>query len=354
VNWLDEFVFSRNWKVRVARHVVFWTTDCISDLLVLSADTQIGRSIIITRILVVPLAAGITYFIIYYVIPTYSKDQNTLRLILNIIAAVAFVGMGIGYYRFNIINLFVDSADALPANPWSMGYIFKELIRWLPGISLAIAIKMIKNRTELQQKTERMVEEKKAAELAFLKAQMHPHFLFNTLNTLYSFSLEKGDKSDQVVLHLSNLMRYILEECDQRIIPIEKEIKVIEDYFELKKLRHGARLQICCEVNVKKPDTFVSPLIFLPIIENSFKHTLSSTRGTIHILVRIQSDDHFIYLFVENDLTQSEDVGSVRGKGIANIKKQLNLLYGQRFDLSIKNENGKYAVDLKVPILEKA
>jgi two-component system, LytTR family, sensor kinase len=349
----DTFVYSKNWEIRVLRHVVFWATDCISNLVVLSADTEIKTSVIISRILVVPLAASVTYFIIYYLIPTFSKDHNRIRLVLGIFAAVAFVGFGIRYYRVYLIYPLVDPSHVFQHDIWTAGYVFKEIFRWMPGISLAIAIKMMKNKTEIQEKAEHLIEEKKAAELAFLKAQMHPHFLFNTLNTLYSYSIKNADKSELVVLHLANLMRYILEECDHRVIPIEKEIKVIEDYFELKKLRHGSRLQIDCQIKLNGCKTYISPLIFLPIIENSFKHTLSSNRGTIHISVQIRSDKDFIYLYVENDLLSHEDNGSARGMGIANVKRQLALLYGQRFNMDIKNGQGKYSVNLKVPALDK-
>jgi len=353
MNWFDALVYRKNWKIRIFRHLAFWAIEYTSNLIVLSADTEIKTSDIITRILIVPLVAMVTYFIIYYVIPSYSKDHNPIKLVLCILVSIAFVGWGIRYYRLFILYPLFDPSHVIQKSAWAYSHIFKEIFRWLPGISLAIAIKMMKNKTEIQQRTDQLIEEKKATELAFLKAQMHPHFLFNTLNTLYSYSLQKADKSEQVVLHLANLMRYILEECDHRVIPIEKEIKVIEDYFELKKLRHGTRLQIDCQIKLNGSNTYISPLVFLPIIENSFKHTLSSNRGLIHISVQIRSDRNFIYLFVENDIMPHEDNSSARGLGIANVKRQLNLLYGQRFALDIKNGNGRYSVNLKVPVLNK-
>src|SRR5258708_31239424 len=105
---------------------------------------------------------------------------------------------------------------------------------------------------------------------------MHSHFLFNTLNTLYSETMQDSGKAEQVVLHLSNLLRFILDECNKPLIAVSKEIKVIHDYIELEKLRHGSRLQVSLSVPESDQSLFISPLIFLPFIENSFKHSLNN------------------------------------------------------------------------------
>ncbi|MBS1509150.1 MAG: histidine kinase [Bacteroidetes bacterium] len=353
MTFFDKVVYSKTTSVRIFRHIIFWSADCVSNLVVLSADTEIKTPVIINRICVIPLIALVTYTLIYYLLPGFFRDKNRLKLLVGIVILILFVGYGIRYYRLFIVYPIIDPTHVLPANVWSFSHVYKEVFRWMPGISLAVAIKMMKNKTEIQEKAEQLAEEKKAAELAFLKAQMHPHFLFNTLNTLYSYSLQNDGKSEQVVLHLSNLMRYILEECDHRVIPIEKEIKVISDYFELKKLRHGTRLDIDFQIELKKSRAFISPLLMLPIIENSFKHTLSSARGLIHITVRIKTENKFIHLFVENDLLPADQSYSSRGLGIANVKRQLALLYGRNYSLHIKNDNGKYAVDLKVPVMNE-
>jgi LytS/YehU family sensor histidine kinase len=183
------------------------------------------------------------------------------------------------------------------------------------------------------------LEEKKNAELAFLKAQMHPHFLFNTLNTLYSYAISNSPqsqtKSEQIVLQLSNLLRFILEECDKPLIVLKKEIKVIEDYIELQRLRHGDRINLVYKVDATNEE-FVSPLLMLPIVENSFKHTLSSNRGKIEIQLSIKSEHGYVHLDLENDLIGQEKNVISFGKGLHSVRRQLELLYGTNFLLEIK------------------
>lgn len=355
---LDVLIYSNKWSIRILRHVLFWTIDCISVLVVISADNnELNSRIIYSRFLVVPLTAAVAYFIIYYLIPSYSKDRDRLKFILGILFSFLFVAYGIRFYRLNLIYPIVDPTFIFPEDIWSFSRVIRDTFRWMPGITLAIAIKMIKNRAELLQKNQQLMEEKKKAELAFLKAQMHPHFLFNTLNTLYSYSIKNGngtpnDKSEEIVLRLSNLMRFILEECDKRLIPIESEIKVIEDYFHLKKLRHGDRLRLDYSLT-KNGTAYISPLLLLPIVENSVKHTLSSNDGKVDIKLVIKSESGYISLYIENDLIKNETSAVSHGTGLRSVRRQLELLYGDDFLLEVNKSKEKFVVNLKVPTEKK-
>lgn len=349
MNVLDSFVYSKKWGVRIARHVTFWTMDGVSILVVLSADNVIDLPDILGRFLVIPFTAAITYFIIYYVIPTHLKTRNLRHTLLCLLFAFLFIAFGIRYYRLEVIYHFIDPGRVASVDRWSIAKVLRDTFNWMPGICLAVAIKVMKNRSELLLHNKKLIEEKKNAELAFLKAQMHPHFLFNTLNTLYAHAIKAGDAGEEVVLRLSNLLRFILEECDKRVIPIEQEIKVIEDYFELKKLRHGTRLNIDSQITLKQTPVYVSPLLMLPIIENSFKHTLMQSPGRVNIKVRIRSENNFISLYVENDLYENGKVPR-NGKGLASVKRQLEMLYDSRFEFQTKSEQGKFKTFLKVPI----
>lgn len=353
MNVLDSFVYSKKWGIRIARHFTFWTMDGVSILVVLSADNIIDLPVILGRFLVIPFTAAITYFIIYYVIPTQLKTRNLLHTIACLVFAFLFVAYGIRYYRLEVIYPLIDPERVASVDRWSIAKVLRDTFNWMPGICLAIAIKVMKNRSELVLHNKKLIEEKKNAELAFLKAQMHPHFLFNTLNTLYAHAIKANDTSEEVVLRLSNLLRFILEECDKRMIPLEQEIKVIEDYFELKKLRHGCRLIIDSEITVKHKPVYVSPLLMLPIIENSFKHTLMQSPGQVNIKVRLTSDEKNISLYVENDLFTNGKVKiPSNGKGLASVKRQLEMLYESKFVFHTKSEHGKFKTFLKVPIMK--
>jgi two-component system, LytTR family, sensor kinase len=344
---LNTFIYSENKAIRILRHVLFWATDFLSYLVIIS-DTPITPTIIFNLFSRLPLITAVVYVILYYLIPTYSKAQNKLGLFLWVCGIIIFIGFGFRLYGYYVVDPILKK-EATPLNLFSASRILRELFSWMGVVVLAIAIKLMKTKNLLQQQNEELVREKRIAELSFLKAQMHPHFLFNTLNTLYSDAIKTNSKSEQIVLRLSNLMRFILEECNKPLIPLEKEIKVVDDYIGLEKLRHGDRLQIDWQNNISNPHVLISPLLLLPFVENSCKHTLLSQRGIIHIKIRIDSTNDFITLYVENELTKQPTLnGASHGMGMRNVKKQLELLFDKNFTLDIKVD-AKYIVNLKVP-----
>jgi LytS/YehU family sensor histidine kinase len=292
---------------------------------------------------------GVTYFIMYYIIPRYSSNNKRWELTFWILAILVFMGVGLRYYRYYIITPLLEPDTIVPSNVFAFSRILGEIFSWMAVMCMAIAIKLIKTKNKLQQQNEELVAEKRIAELSFLKAQMHPHFLFNTLNTLYSDAIKTDSKSEQIVLRLSNLMRFILEECNKPQISLEKEIKVIEDYIALEKIRHGTRLEVDFKCDVKDRAILISPLLLLPFVENSFKHTLSSKLGAIPITIRVSSERNRIHLIVTNDLIQPSPSAAIdNGLGIKNIRKQLELLFGKNFKLDI-TEGSKYIVNLNIP-----
>ncbi len=347
---LDTFIYSDHKGIRIFRHALFWTTDFVSYLVVISTTTPINSAIIFGLLTRVPLVIGVTYFILYYLIPKYSTRQKRWELALWILAILVFIGVGLRYYRFYVITPILEPESIIPPDVFAFGRILGEIFSWMSVMCMAIAIKLIKTKNKLQQRNEELIAEKRIAELSFLKAQMHPHFLFNTLNTLYSEAIKTNSKSEQIVLRLSNLMRFILEECNRPLIPLEKEIKVIEDYVALEKIRHEHRLEVDFKYEVADQTILISPLLLLPFVENSFKHTLSSQRGVIPIKIRINSEMNYVHLMVENDITRNaHPVAPDHGLGIKNAKKQLELLFNKNFKLDI-TEGDKYIVRLTIPI----
>ncbi|MEQ1585386.1 MAG: histidine kinase [Cyclobacteriaceae bacterium] len=351
MNFIDTLIYSEAKGIRILRHTLFWTTDMVSYLVVISANTEITPVIVFGLLSRFPLVMGVVYFILYYLIPKYSIEKNRVPLALWILGMLAFVGIGIRFYRYYLINPILDPQSIVPPDIFSFSRILGEIFSWMAVTGMAIAIKLIKTKSELQRKNDALMDEKRIAELNFLKAQMHPHFLFNTLNTLYSDAIKTNSKSEQIVLRLSSLMRFILDECSKPLIPLEKELKVIDDYLELEKLRHGNRLQIDWENSIRTPHVLISPLLLLPFVENSCKHTLSLQRGVIQIKIRVSSNENFITLYVENELIptkQSALNGVGHGMGMKNVRKQLELLFRQNYTLDIKADS-KYIVNLVVP-----
>lgn len=349
VKYINALIYSNHPIVRVLRHVIFWITDIINWLLVASIG-GVPKTEVQSFLLSFPFAVLTTYFIIYVVVPKFSAHQDKARLFVWIIAILIGFGIFLRFYKVYLIYPLVGFEYEKAFDSGSIGRLVREIFSWLGVMSMAIIIKLVKNRTELEARNDQLQHEKRAAELNFLKAQMHPHFLFNTLNTLYSETIQDSGKAQQIVLNLSSLLRFILDECNKPVISLRKEIQVIQNYIELEKLRHGPRLAVTLSVPSDNLDLPVSPLVFLPFVENSFKHSLNNVRGVVNIDVRITIGAEDILLLVQNDHIPGTSQNNGNGKGIANARRQLELLYDDTYRLDLKNMDGKYQVSLSIPL----
>ena len=319
--------------------------------MVVSSNNQIGRKEISVFLCTLPVVIGTTYFIIYYLLPKFSSDNNKAKLFLWIGFTFIIFGIVLRLYKIFFLYPVFDVNTENITNPFGPGRIIGDIFSWMAVIVMAVAIKLIKSKTELEAKNEQLLGEKKTAELNFLKAQMHPHFLFNTLNTLYSETIQNSNRAQDVVLHLSSLLRFILEECNRSTISLQHEIRVIQDYIALEKLRHGSRLDVTFKISDTDPDLMISPLILLPFVENSFKHSLINVRGPISIHIAITQEGNTLKLAVENDHAPASKTvnGQKLRTGIANVTRQLDLLYDKKYLLQTEDKQNRYHVSLLIP-----
>ncbi len=196
---------------------------------------------------------------------------------------------------------------------------------------------------------EEMEKEKLTAELAFLKNQINPHFFFNTLNNIYSFVGSNPDKARQTIHQLSKLMRYMLYETDKQTIPIGKEVAFLEDYIKLMKLRLAEDVAVDLKVDQLEDHLEVPPLIFIPFIENAFKHGVSYEQPS-SLSISLTSDQSGIYFDISNSIHKKSNTGETGGIGLTNIRKRLELLYPkQNYRLDIQQKDSKFTVNLILP-----
>lgn len=183
------------------------------------------------------------------------------------------------------------------------------------------------------------------AELAFLKAQINPHFLFNTLNNIYSLAVTKSDKTPDAVMKLSNIMRYVTDEANETMVPLEYETDCITDYISLQKLRLGENFPVEFWVNGNAANKTIPPLSLMTFVENAFKHGVSNHEQS-SIVFKIELLDKYIHFFAQNKLFSTARNTERNGIGIENTKKRLNVLYAEKHVLNIEEKNGFYTVDL--------
>jgi LytS/YehU family sensor histidine kinase len=228
-----------------------------------------------------------------------------------------------------LFTLFVASTSTL----------FKIITDWA---------RQLREKQELQTQTMQ-------SELRFLKSQINPHFLFNTLNNLYALTLKKSDKAPEIVIKLSEMMRYMLYECNEKRVYLQKEVNYIKNYIDLESLRQGPNVSINFEVGGGISEQQIAPLIFIPFLENAFKHGLNNhiTQGFVNI--KLEVNQQTIHFYIENSKPDHQPIQQPNrpksgGIGLVNIHRRLNLIYPGQYDLKIENNPNTYAVDLKLDL----
>ncbi|HSC54527.1 MAG TPA: histidine kinase [Phnomibacter sp.] len=192
--------------------------------------------------------------------------------------------------------------------------------------------------------------EKVSAELQLLKAQIHPHFLFNTLNNIYSFSLENSPKTPQLLLKLSSLLSYMLYDCKSNEVMLAKELDVMKDYIDLEKERYGNKLEVSLNMEGDIKDNFIAPLLLLPFLENAFKHGTSEQLEKPWLSMDVAVKNNMLRCKIVNSKNEPESftdaISNTNGIGIQNVKKRLAYLYPGRHELKIIDEGNFFVVSL--------
>jgi LytS/YehU family sensor histidine kinase len=244
----------------------------------------------------------------------------------------------------------LNPANAAQTPAGKIGTIIKAVLFYYPMTAgFAVIIKMMKRSWLKQKETLQVAREKAKAELQLLRSQIHPHFLFNTLNNVYFLTLTASKKAPEMLEKLSDMLRYILNECNRSYVPLEKEIKMIKDYMALEKIRYGDRLKMELETKGDYKNKMISPLLLIPLVENSFKHGASKMLQHPWVNLNITVEEQYLYFLLSNSRPEEGIFSNHNGHiGLNNVKKRLQLLYPTTHELSIVNGADSYEVFMKI------
>lgn len=315
-----------------------------------------GESILLRTLgLVSKMTAA--YFLAYYLIPKLLFKKKYLQFLLWIpVAAYAISVLA----RF--LNIYIGEAILYPNVPnenlWQIisdpvGTMDLYLNRFLPFTFWFAFIKTGIDQLRSQQQLLQLSKEKANAELRLLKAQIHPHFLFNTLNNLYTLTLEKSDEAPGVVERLADMLDYLLYQCNTPTVPVRKEIELIENYIRLEALRYGDRLELNFTHQLDNETATVAPLLLISPVENAFKHGASGNTGQPKINISLVVKEGILSFDVWNTtapLATKDEANYTAGIGLTNVRSQLDLIYPKQHELNIKAEEKEYAVALRIEI----
>ena len=209
-------------------------------------------------------------------------------------------------------------------------------------------IRHIYNYIKLKQATQQLRIEKQEAELNYLRSQTNPHFLFNTLNNIYSLARDKSDLAPESILRLSKILRFMLYETRREYISIEQELKIIDDYIALEKLRYDESLRINFNYDIEDMKQAIPPLLLMPLVENAFKHGVSETRGQPFVDIHLSIRNRQLSFVVKNSSEVSgEDRAIKENIGLSNLRRQLELLYTD-YNLSLQPGDSIFTATLKI------
>jgi sensor histidine kinase YesM len=307
-------------------------------------------------IFLLPVTMITTYTVIYYLIPRFLLRKKYLLFSLYsvytlIISAFAIV-ISIFYGLVFIMNM---NYRGMP--PVSRSLLFMMTLVYLVVVAVSAFILLKQNySSEAENKTleNKILEAQlklKEQELHYLKMQVHPHFLFNTLNTMYGHALKKSEETPDMILKLSNLLDYLLYQVDKPWVSLDSEIDHIKDYIALEKTRFRNSLSVVMNFPAELTSINIAPMLLIPLVENSFKHG-EITDGKLTIQIDLRIDDEKLWFSVINSTKDQEDPGRQHGLGLTNLEKRLELLYGNNFDLSLHRNANSFEAQLSLNYLK--
>ena len=354
---VHEFIFTSNTPKRYYRHIVFWTIRLILQVLgtiiffsgcfweCLLNETRSRFYSILPEVL-------FTYLIVYYAIPKFYQRKKYFGFsVLTVCLTITFFIVS-SFLSYKTNNFYHAPINDQLVTLWhnSMHFITEG-----PPIAciLFLAIKMFKNHYQKLEEKQMLAKENKDAELQLLKAQVNPHFLFNTLNNIYSFTLNKSEQAGVLVKKLTSVFRYMTDDCDQAFVPLDKELKMLQDYIGLEKVRYGNRISIDIKISGDATDKMITPLLMIPLIENSFKHGTSQMLNKPWIELDITINNKDLTFSLKNSRPFQTNLSNGKnGLGLKNVKKRLELIYPHEHELKIESNAKLYSVHLEIPLRE--
>ena len=343
---------------RILSHFLFWFLLFIS-LPVLAAlnDGSVKKTIVL-GLGFLPAQLLASYFLVYYQVPKLLFKKKYLKFGFSfIISAYIFLVLSrlLNLYLFKFFipeNFKEESLINILSDPFHLAVVYFPYLYVF--VFLMFMAKSFKDRFEEKHQLEVLQKEKAKTELKFLKAQTNPHFLFNTLNNLYSLTLDKSEKAPDVVLKLSGMLDHMLYQCKDDEVPIANEISFIQDYIDLESLRYGDKLKLSFKHNLKYPNIKIAPLILISFVENAFKHGASNSLNNSVINIELSSEKDSLSFKIFNTL--SNNISGIKkdelnsGIGFSNAKRQLDLNYKNNYNLKSTKTDNDFLVVLNIKL----
>lgn len=346
---------------RYLLHIIFWLVIYIvyltqyifnerSDSLRHDFSTY-DRALTVFFHLLAVIAAS--YFSTVRILPFLLNKKQVLRGVIELCAGIYIIAI---FNRISIIYVLepilggnFGEQETIPQILGGFSILFKYyIISIVSGALPFIIFFLLIDRQRIMRKQAEIEKEKISAKLEALKAQINPHFLFNTLNNIYSLALQQSTETAPTIDRLSQLLDYLLYRCNANYVSLDNEIQFLRNYLDLGKMRFGNRLSIKFLHETDRLYT-IAPLLLVPIIENMFKHGAEQTTGPTVFSIRLKAEDNQLTLIAANNFIPGEN--KVSGIGLSNLRQRLEILFSGRYLLRVTEKNEIFEVKLQVPLV---
>jgi two-component system LytT family sensor kinase len=324
-------------------HASFWVILIGLFLFIASNYTKLTTEELLVYILFYAIDVALFYLNYLVLIPNFlDKKRYGIYALSTVVALILF---GLGKYGFAVIfkrDVLIHGKEVIGFGTFFLSTTFSNLIFLFLSAVLKFTVDWF-----LNERIQRDLENQRlSAELAFLKSQINPHFLFNSLNSIYSLAYQRSETTPEAILKLSEIMRYMLYECNDNKVSLVKELQYLQNFIDLQKIRFGNKAFIDFKVEGKVDSQQIVPLMLIAFIENAFKHGVANNPLTpIRLLIDV-ADSHLHFYIQNKKHTNNRD--EIGGIGLNNVKRRLNLLYPGKYNLDIRDETDTYTVELSL------
>lgn len=345
---------------RIGLHIVFIVLYCIYETVnaAWTASDELDFTQIHKVWWTIPLTLLVAYTNLYVLMPRFLYKRRYVTYIGSLLALLLAWGFATRFmgYQFWLAwdkEHFPEKYISEPKHFFVPVRIARNMFRLYPVLAVTMLVKVLRDsyRREKQMRIEE--SERHKSEISHLRAQVHPHFFFNTLSSLYSLTLKKSDKAADVVMQLSDLMRYVLYQTNAERVPLEDELKHLRDFIAIEQLRFGDRIEISFHSSGNLEGKRIGPLLLLPFVENAFKHSCGSESEPAWVTIAVKISGDRLFFAVENSASVVTEKKPHSGIGLINTKKRLALSYPGRHKLITGKDDNVFKVELKLDLNEE-
>lgn len=350
----DSFITSKVYKELTKynmHHIILWLVYYLFWVYVLSPGIT-KADFYINSFVIVMIHALVSYFNIYFLFPLFLQKRAYIKYFVAIVLTIS-LGSLVEAAVFTKLNTI---ANEFKSGLLSPRFLLSTAMAITYTTAITMSLKLVKHWYEKERLAKELEKINAETELKYLKSQINPHFLFNSLNSVYALALQKSDLAPELILKLSDILRYILYEGSEKKVSLTQELKYLKSYLELEKVRHGTRMELDIEIVGNTDNKEIAPMLLIPFVENSFKHGLGKDMDKGYVKVQVNSETNELKFAIANSKPKkgneiSRQNGYQGGIGLINVKKRLDMLYPKKHNLTMGSTEGEFKVELNINLI---